>query len=77
MYCIPSLGKDLVLLLVVYCSKCIYYRIFALDLELSEETLVDLHGFDAAGGSHCMYEAITTFILLHSILTNYPVSYAK
>ena len=65
MSCIPFLGKDLVLLLVVYCSKYVYYRIFALGLELPEETLVDLHrfeSFDALSGSHGIYEAITTFI---------------
>ena len=70
MYCILFLGKDLAVLLVVYCPKYICHRIFALGLELPEETLVNLHGFDAVGESYGTYEAIYCLYTV-SILTSY------
>ena len=42
-------------------------RLFALGLELPEETLVDLHRFDAIGESRGTNDAIT--VLLYRVLT--------
>ena len=45
-----------------------YHRLFALGLELPEETLVDLHRFDAIGESYGTHDAITVF--LYRVLTS-------
>ena len=42
-------------------------RLFALGLELPEETLVDLHRFDAMGESRGTHDAIAVF--LYRVLT--------
>lgn len=59
--------RDIILL--AYYHFKIYHRLFALGLELPEETLVDLHGFDAVGESYGIHEAIITSMSF--LLTSY------
>lgn len=72
MYYIPFLGKDLILL-AYFRPKYMHHRLFALGLELPEETLVNLHRFDAVGESYGTHDTIT---ILYRILTSYfgPIS---
>ena len=66
MYCIPSLGKDLIIVVVPNCPpKYMFYRLFALGLELPEETLVNLHRFDAIGETYGIHEVITIPYIVH------------
>ena len=44
--------------MLTYIPACTMHRLFALSLELPEETLVDLHGFDAVGESYGIHEVI-------------------
>ena len=44
-----------------------YYRLFALGLELPEETLVNLHRFDAVGESYGIHEAITAVSFINEL----------